>query len=226
MTLSRSFGAACVAFAAVLSTATAGEFTDAERRFRLSAPDGWVTERSPGEPIALVISSPRKPETRGNCNVFAGKNELAGKSQAEVDQMSSELVNNEAFWKGALGSVPIFKSTKIDKFGVRDADGRKVFFVKATSRAESNGVSLNVTQLQDMHPTPGMTYAITCTVMAEKFDREEEDFTAILESFAPSAGAMVSWMRAPLNFGAISNDAGRAAHIGVTAGTLRTMGRR
>ena len=226
MTLKRSLGAACVAFAALSSAATAGEFTDTDRRFRLTAPDGWVNEGSPGEPIALVIASPRKPETRGNCNVFAGKNQMAGKSQAEVDQLAGELVNNEAFWKSAIGSVPMFKSTTIDKFGARDADGRKVFFVKATSRAESNGVSLNVTQLQDMHPTPGMTFAVTCTVLADKFDQEEQDFVAIMESFKPSAGTMVSWMRTPVNFGAIRNDAGRAAHIGVAAGTLRTMGRR
>ena len=217
-----------LSFAACALTATtmAGELSDTDRRFRLTAPDGWITQPTPGEPIALVIASPRIAETRGNCNVFAAKNELAGKSQAEVDKYASDMVNNEAFWKAALGSVPVFKSTTIDKFGARDADGRKVFFVKATSRAESGGTALMVTQLQDMHPTPGMTFAVTCTALTDKFEREETDFASIMTSFKPSMGLMVGWAQRPVNYAAVRNDAGRAVHIGMTAGTLRTMGRR
>lgn len=211
---------------ALAANAAAGELSDTDRRFRLTAPDGWTTQPTPGEPIALVIASPRIGETRGNCNVFAAKNELGGKSQGEVDKFANDMVNNEAFWKAAIGSVPVFKSTTIDKFGARETDGRKVFFVKATSRAESGGTSLTVTQLQDMHPTPGMTFAVTCTVLADKFASEETDFAAIMTSFKPSLGLMVGWMQRPVNYNAVRNDAGRAAHIGFTAGTLRTMGRR
>ena len=218
--------AASLATLALATAAAAGDFSDTDRRFRLTAPDGWTTQPSPGEPIALVIASPRIDETRGNCNVFAGKNELTGKSQAEVDQLAGELVNNEAFWKSAIGSVAMFKSTTIDKFGARNADGRKVFFVKATSRAEANGVSLMVTQVQDMHPTPGMTFAVTCTALTDKFGAEENDFASIMTSFKPYLGTMVAWAQRPVNYGATRNDAGRAAHIGMTAGTLRTMGRR
>jgi hypothetical protein len=211
---------------ALAGNVLASELSDTDRRFRLTAPDGWTTQPSPGEPIALVIASPRAMETRGNCNVFAAKNELAGKSQAEVDKYANDMVNNEAFWKAALGSVPIFKSTTIDKYGARDADGRKVFFVKATSRAESGGTSLMVTQVQDMHPTPGMTFAVTCTSLTDKFASEETDFASIMTSFKPSMGLMVGWAPRPVNYNAVRNDAGRAAHIGITAGTLRTMGRR
>jgi hypothetical protein len=192
----------------------------------LTAPEGWTSQPPPGAPIALVISSPRLGETAGNCNVFAGKNEMSGKSQAEIDQLGEDTVNNEQFWKSALGGVRLFKSTTIEKFGARDAGGRKVFFVKATSLAESNGVSLTVTQLQDMHPTPGMTYAVTCTVLADKLALEEKDFASIMTSFKPSMGLTVSWMRSYTNPIAVRNNVGRAANTGMIAGTLRTMRRR
>lgn len=218
--------AVSLAAIALVATATAGEFTDTDRSFRMTAPDGWVSQPVPGAPIALVIASPRFNETRGNCNVFTGKNEMAGKSQAEVDQLAESAVNNEEFWKGALGTVQMFKSTTIDKFGSRDAGGRKAFSVKATSLAESNGVSLKVTQAQEMHPTPGMTYAVTCTALADKFAMEEADFTSIMTSFKPSMGLMVSWTRTYTSPVAVRNNTGRAANTGFAAGTLRTMGRR
>jgi hypothetical protein len=37
---------------------------------------------------------------------------------------------------------------------------------------------------------------------------------------------MVGWAQRPVNYYAVRNDAGRAAHVGTMAGTLRTMGRR
>jgi hypothetical protein len=218
--------AATLATLALSANAVAGEFSDAGRRFTLSAPDGWAQQPSPGEPIALVIASPRAGETRGNCNVFAGKNGLDGKSQAEVDKYANDMVNNEAFWKEALGSVKIFKSTTIEKFGARDAGGRQVFFVRATSNADLNGTALTITQLQDMHPTPGMTYAVTCTALAGAIGREEADFASIMNSFKPSLGLTVSWDLWPVNYGAVRYSAGRATHFGTAAGTLRAMGRR
>lgn len=221
----RLFAAAFATIALVTST-TAREFRDAERRFHLIAPDGWAEMPSPGEPIALVLGSPRFDVTRGNCNIFVGKNELSGKSQGEVDKTANDIVNNEAFWKASISSVPILKSTTIDTFGSRDVDGRKVFFVKATSDAESNGAKFKVTQLQDMHPTPGMTYTVTCTALTDKFSAEEKDFASIMTSLTPSVGALVTWMTVPANVAAARENVQQASRSGMTMGVSRLLGRR
>lgn len=211
---------------ALTAPVAAGEFSDSERRFRLTAPDGWVQEASPDKIIGLVITSPRNATTGGNCLVGALSNELGGRSQAEVNELADGAVNNEAFWKSVMASVSFYKSSTIEKWGARDQDGRKIFFAKATSTADMSGVSLTLTQLQDLHPVPGTTFNVTCSVLAPMFDAEAKDFEAIMASFRPSLGLTVSWNRAPANPFAIRSATGYATRNAAAAGGLRIVRRR
>ncbi len=223
--MQRSITTALVLFALVAPSA-AGELSDTDRRFRLTAPDGWTNEATPGQPIALVVASPRIAETRGNCNVVVMPNEFGGRGQNEVDEIANEAVNNEAFWKSVLATVPSIKSSKIDAFGARDQDGRKVYFAKTTSMAEAGGLSLTLTQVQDIHATPGTTFGVTCTAHADKYDRETGDIEVIRLSFKPSLGLMVSWNPAPVYPVAVRSGIGRFARDARTAGVMRARGRR
>ncbi len=223
--MQRSITTALILFALV-APATAGELTDTDRRFRLTAPDGWTNEATPGQPIALVIASPRIAETRGNCNVVVMPNEFGGRSQNEVDEIANEAINNEAFWKSVLATVPSIKSSTVDTFGKRDQDGRKVYFAKTTSSVEVGGLSLSLKQVQDIHATPGTTFGVTCTAQTEKYERETADIETIRLSFKPSLGLMVSWNSAPIYPVAVRGGIARFARDGRTAGVMHARGRR
>jgi hypothetical protein len=205
--------------------AVAREFSDTDRRFRLVAPDGWTTEGPAPQPIALVIASPRKPETRGNCNVAVNPSGMSGKSQAQVNDEADAALNNEAFWKATLASVAFFKSSTIEKWGAREHEGRKIFFVKATSQAEASGQAFTITQVMDLHPTPDTLFGVTCTSLAAGFDREAADFDAIMTSFEPSPGLTVAFRAMPFNPLAARNSAARAGHVTAVTGALRVIGR-
>ncbi|NOT39680.1 MAG: hypothetical protein HOP13_04230 [Alphaproteobacteria bacterium] len=221
----RSISTALFVFALAAPVA-AGEFSDAERRFRLTAPGGWVQEASPDKMIGLIIASPRNATTGGNCLVGVSANELGGRTQAEVDELAAGAVNNEAFWKSVMAGISLYKSSTIEKWGARDQDGRKVFFMKATSTAELNGVSITLTQLQDLHPVPGTTYSVTCSVFAPVFEAEAKDFDTIMASFRPSLGLTVSWMRGQVNPARVRGATGYATRNAAAIGALRTARRR
>jgi hypothetical protein len=211
--------------AALAAPAVAREFSDAGGRFRLVAPDGWTSEGQAPQPIALVIASPRKAETRGNCNIAVNPSGMSGKSQAQVNDEADAALNNEAFWKATLASVTFFKSSKIEKWGAREHEGRKIFFAKATSQAEASGQSFTITQVIDLHPTPDTLYGVTCTALAAGFEREAADFEAIMSSFAPSPGLTVAFRALPFNPSAARNSAARAGHVTAVTGALRVVGR-
>lgn len=182
----------------VVVSAKAGEFSDINNRFKLTAPEGWGTETAPDPMIAVSLASPRKAETGGNCNVIVTANHLTGQTQAQIDQaLSAEIT--EQFWKETLGQVKFFKSTKIDNWGTRDQGGHKVFFVQATSDVEVGGNSLSVTQVQNLHTLPGQTFLVTCTARAAFFTTESNDFDTILASFEPRSDMTVAAMRWPIN---------------------------
>ena len=223
--MQRSITTALVLFA-LIAPATAGELSDSDRRFRLTAPEGWTNEPAPGQPIALVIASPRISETRGNCNVVVMANTFGGLSQKEVETIAGEAVNNEAFWKSVVTTVPEIKSSKIEAFGARDQDGRKVYFAKTVASVEVNGLALTLTQVQDIHATPGNTFGVTCTAQSDKYDRETADIETIRLSFKPSLGLMVSWNRAPVYPVAVRGAVGRFARDARTAGIMRAKVRR
>ena len=222
--MQRSITTALVALSVVVPT-HAAELSDTGRRFVLTTPDGWTNEATPGEPVALVIASPRVAETRGNCNVVVTPNSLGGRSQSEVDKIADEAVNNEAFWKSVMATVTMFKSSKVETFGARDQNGRKVFFAKVTSDAVVGNVSATVTQVQDMHPTPGTTFGLTCTALAQTFALETADFDAIRYSFKPDLGLTVAWNRAPVYPAAVRGATARFTRDAFTAGVMRAARR-
>jgi hypothetical protein len=223
--MSRSITTALVLLSLSLPAA-AGEFNDAERRFRMSAPDGWVQEPVPDKTIGLVLASPRNATTGGNCLAGATPNELGGQSQADVNAYTDEIINNEAFWKAVMSGITILKSSTIEKWGSREQDGRKIFFAKTTSTADIGGVSVTLTQMQDLHPTPGTSYSVVCSAVAAMFEAEAKDFETIMASFRPSLGLTVSWMRTQANPMAVRSGAGRSSINALAKGAMRTVRRR
>lgn len=218
--MQRSISTALLLFALAMPCA-AGELSDSDRRFRLTAPDGWTNEATPGQPIALVIASPRIAETRGNCNVVVMPNNFGGLSQKEVETIAGEAVNNEAFWKSVMATVPEIKSSTIDAFGARDQGGRKVYFAKTTAAVEANGLKLTLIQVQDIHATPGNTFGVTCTAASDQYARETADIETIRLSFKPSLGLTVAWNRAPVYPVVVRGAIGRFARDARTAGVVR-----
>lgn len=204
--------------------AHAGTFTDDFNRFTLSAPEGWEKEPSPAPEVALVIASPRKPETRGNCNVVVSANQLLGKTQAEIDQEASGMIN-EKFWKAMFGQIKALKSTTIDKWGSREQGGRKVFYVQATSDAEVSGNAFSVTQLQNVHVLPGQTFIATCTALAASFATESSDFDAIMASLEPRPDMTVASVRWSINLDYLREATARKGSEAAMAGVVRTTRR-
>lgn len=186
------------ALATVILAATfalAGEITDVDNTFRFTVPEGWTKEAPPIPTLALVVVSPRRPETGGNCNVVAAPDETTkSMSQSELESLVSGQIN-EKFWKDAIGGVEGAKSTTIDKWGDKTQRGRKVFYVKATSDYVIAGHALTVTQVMDLHAIPGRTYAVTCTALADGFAREASDFESIMASFEPTPELTVAAVR-------------------------------
>lgn len=204
--------------------ATAGNFTDDTNRFKLSAPDGWVTEPSPDPIVAIILASPRKADTRGNCNVAVSANQMVGKTQAEVDNELSGMVN-EQFWRVLLGQVKFFKKTTIDKTGDKDQGGRKVFFVQSTSDVEVPGSAFTVTQLVNLHVLPGQTFFVTCSALAASFATESPDFDTILASFEPRPDMTVAATRWSINREYLREATARSGAEAAAAGAKRAARR-
>lgn len=181
----RTTACAIAALALTGTAAMGGEYTDANSTFRFTKPDSWTTETPPIDRVAVVVVSPRRVETGGNCNiVVVPVEETKSKTQAEIEAELSGQFNEEA-WTAGLKSVKGFKSTKIETLGDRTQHGRKVFYVKATSEFVVGNATIAVTQLQDFHAIPGRVYVVTCTARATAFETEATDFEMIMTSFEP-----------------------------------------
>lgn len=210
---------AWLAFVLVAGSVHAGEFSDDAKTFRLRAPDGWITEKPPMEGISLVVVSPRRSSTGGNCNVIVSPVEAtAMMSQAEVEAQASAEITEE-LWRQELSKSSIIKSFEILESGNRTQRGRKVFFVKIN--AEYIG-GITLTQLQDIHPTPGRFYIVTCTAATPVFDREEGDILAIMTSFEPLPSAIVAGGAAQTSLAPSSRDTAR--QLGRSAGDALKAG--
>jgi len=184
-------------------TAFGADISDAKNDFRVTIPEGWTSETQTDSTLALVVSSPRKAETGGNCNVVAeaidGTRAL---SQSEVEKLFLADFKEDD-WKAAIGNMKGLKSTTIEKWGERAQRGRKVLFIKATLLVDFDGVEFTLAQLQDFHVIPGRVYAVTCAVLAAGYDREASDFEAIMASFVPAPELTIAAVQpgAPLSFG-------------------------
>jgi hypothetical protein len=229
----RIVACAMAALALTATAATAAEYTDANNTFRLKMPDDWTTERPPIETVAVVIVSPRRVETGGNCNVVLAPVEATkSMSQAEIEaDLSGQF--NEEYWKAEFRGAGGFKSTTIEKHGERMQHGRKVFFVKATSEFVAGDITLFITQLVDYHAIPGRVYAVSCTVRQTGFEREVADFEMIMTSFEPipymtvaagrtSAPSRVAGpSRAPAIVQAVTKTSSDALEVGAARSAVR-----
>ena len=188
--------AGAVAALALVTSAHAREMTDANNQFKVTVPDTWTSETPPVPAISLIVVSPRKPETGGNCNVVVAANPMKGMTQAEIDQQLSSAINAD-FWKAMISQTKIFKTVNIDDWGTREQRGRKVYYVKATSQVEAGGNAFSITQLMDLYPMPGTTAGITCTARTEGLELEAADFASIMGSFEPRPDMTVAAFRLP-----------------------------
>lgn len=192
----RLMGCAIAAMVFVITSSTqAGEFSDRNNTFRLTAPDGWATEPPSIPTLSLAIASPRKPETGGNCNVVVAPVDATRSiSQTEAEaQFFAQL--KESDWKTAVAAIRGHKSSTIETWEERTHRGRKALHIKSTSTFGIDGDELTITQVQDFHPIPGRLYAVTCTALAAGFEQEANDFAAIMASFEPLPDMTVGAVR-------------------------------
>lgn len=218
---------AVAAFMVMAATAAARDIVDPNNTFRLSTPDGWTSETPPTPMVAVVVVSPRRPETAGNCNVISAPDETTKKlSQAEAEAMFDGKINGE-FWKASLAAAPGFKSVTIDKWGDKTQRGRKVFYMRSTSDVAIGDRALTVTQLADFHVVPGRIYLVTCTALAQAVAREDADFASIMESLEPIPDILVSSLRprGPMPFAANVRPAALAAREALNLGAWRASRR-
>lgn len=183
--------------ALILATSSfAGEVTDKEGTYRLTAPEGWTSVEAPFQGISLVIISPRRDQTGGNCNIIVIPTPATrSMSQAEVEaEFGAQL--NEQFWRESIDQEGL-KLISLDQWGDKKQRGRKVFFAKVTTEAAPEGVARLFKQEQNLHVIPGRAYAVTCTAYAEGHTAEVADFDSILASFEPLLDMTVAAQPAP-----------------------------
>jgi hypothetical protein len=185
-----------IALAALAGTALAADYVDTDNTFRFTMPEGWQTQPAPLPQLKVTVASPRIAETGGNCNVVVAlRDELKSVSQTDLDAEGAAIFNDE-FWRSILDAAK-FKNIKIEKSGVREQNGRKVFYVRETSEGTIAGTTLSVAQWQDAHLVPGALYMVTCTALAESISLEEADFTTVTTSFEPILATPTAAVRAP-----------------------------
>lgn len=184
------------ALALTAPLAAAESYTDAESNFRITIPDGWQNDHDTDESIRLSLLSPRFKETRGLCGVLTmAQPETRGKSQAELDADGDRSFGEE-FWIKAMQGADTVKAVAIDGRGVRMVNGHKAYFMVATidPKASADGPKIKTQQMIEV--IPGQFFLIMCMSKADSFDKEEADFTALMNSFAPISDAPVA-MREP-----------------------------
>jgi hypothetical protein len=201
----------CTALSAaiLIAPAMSGEIADTESGFRFTVPDTWESVKRPIPGIAIIVASPDRKETGGNCNVLVLEDEATkSMTQAEIEtRLTAEV--NEQFWKTSIAGAEGLQSMKIDKWGDKTQRGRKVFYLKATNVFERGGKVATVTQLMDMHIIPGRGYFMTCTALATQFDKEASTFETIMASFEPMPETFLT-VRAPTPWVATRAGHGRA----------------
>lgn len=216
--------AACaLAAMAVAATAShAADLSDAANTFRVTVPDGWVAE-PPAIQVSLAVTSPRKPETGGNCTIVTGSDKTSkATSQAEFDDFLATQVN-EPFWRTVASSINGVRSGTVEAGG-KTRRGRMVFFAKLTTTIATSDGTLSLTQLMDVQGIPGRLYVVTCTALTKGFDREAADFEAIMTSFEPDASASPA-RRTMLEPGWSMASIAPAARASMMAGAARAVTR-
>lgn len=183
------FAGIAVATAAMSWAALAGPaYVDTENKFELTLPDaGWTTEKGGDSETKVVMNSPRKDQTGGNCRVLAGADATTAKSsQADVDKMLKSEIN-EGFWKsvfaGGAGGMPY----TIEKWGTEQRPAHTVYFAVALLDVEAEDKSIvKVKAKQILLWVPGRFNWVNCSARADSWATEEQPFEAIFSSFRPT----------------------------------------
>lgn len=175
--------AACaLATLAAATIAVAADLTDAANTFHVKIPNGWNAE-PPSIQLSLAVTSPRRPETGGNCTFVTGSDESKSMSQTEFDDFLATQVN-EGFWRTVASSISGVREGTVDGGG-KTRNGRMVFYAKITSKVVGRDGTFSLTQRMEVQGVPGRLYVVTCSALSGGYDREAADFDAILESFEP-----------------------------------------
>jgi hypothetical protein len=178
-----------VAAAALSSAALAGPaYVDAENKFELTLPDaGWTTEKGGDTDTKVIMNSPRKDQTGGNCRVLAGADATTTKStQADVDKMLKTEIN-EAFWKSVFAGGADGKPYTIEKWGTEQRAAQIVYFAIAQLDVEAEDKSIvKVRAKQILIWVPGRFNWLNCSARADNWTIEEQAFEAIFASFRPT----------------------------------------
>jgi hypothetical protein len=181
--------AIAVAAAAMSSAVLAGPaYVDAENKFELALPDtGWTTEKGADTDTKVVMNSPRKDQTGGNCRVLAGADTSTLKStQADVDKMLKTEIN-EAFWKSVFAGGANGKPYTIEKWGTEQRAAHIVYFAIAQLSVEAEDKSIvQVRAKQILLWVPGRFNWVNCSARADGWSAEEQAFEAIFSSFRPT----------------------------------------
>lgn len=224
----RTLAGTAVSIALLITPAVSGEISDTESGYRFTVPDGWISQKRPVPGISIIIGSPQRAETGGNCNVLVVEDEATkSMTQADVEKgLAAEV--NEQFWRTSLSSAEGLKSMKIDKWGDKAQRGRKVFYLEATNEFVRSGATITVKQLLDMHVIPGRGYLMTCTALASAYDKEAKNFETIMASFEPMPETFMTvrapspWVTTRTGFGRML---ARVGSEGVKIGATRSQAR-
>jgi len=175
--------------AAVASAALAGPtYVDTENKFEFTFPDaGWTTEKGADADTKVVMNSPRKDQTGGNCRVLAGVDATTAKStQADVDKMLKTEIT-EAFWKTVFEGGAGGKPFSVEKWGTEQRAAQTVYFALAQLSVEAEDKSIvQVKSKQILVWVPGRFNWVNCSARADMWASEEQSFEAIFSSFRPT----------------------------------------
>jgi hypothetical protein len=185
----KRFAVMAVAAAVMSSAALAGPaYVDAENKFELTLPDaGWTTQKGGDTDTKVVMDSPRKDQTGGNCRVLAGVDATTAKSsQADVDKMLKSEVN-ENFWKTVFAGGANGKPSTIEKWGTEQRAAHTVHFAIAQLDVEAEDKTIvRVKAKQILLWIPGRFNWVNCSARADSWAAEEQAFEAIFASFRPT----------------------------------------
>jgi hypothetical protein len=178
---------------ALTATAMAEPYSDAENNFRVVIPDGWQNDHDTDKSLKLSLVSPRFDETFAKCAVFVGDSpETRGQSQADLDADGDKEIGDD-FWTQGAKSADGLDSITIDGRGVRMINAHKAYFAITTlsgKRKDGSVVSLKTQQM--LEAIPGQFFLLACAASKDGFEKEQPDFDAFMNSFAPLGDARVA----------------------------------
>jgi hypothetical protein len=186
---------------------------DTDHNFRVSVPAGWESTKNPSDEIRIVMGSPNRKQTGGNCNVVtAAHPQSKTMSPAQIETELDQL--NDAAWASMFKAIIFFDNVVVEKSGSEQMNGRKAYYAVVTLDAVSPGAPLRAIKLkQYWHVIPGEMFIVTCSATQDGYAQEEDSFKTVFDSFAPLNDAVAAaapkgvpslTLYARANFGGVS----------------------